>query len=168
MKTTLNKIQRQGLLNHRDTTRLFSSLGKSEPDDEPISILTILGAIGLRATLSCLDVVDGHEREKRLLAVAFARRVQHLMDPRSVAAMNTAERYARGEATKEEMIAAKSAAHFVAWNAGADGAARAAAVAVDADAPWAARHACYASSDRKAEKIEQEKILREMLSAIPA
>lgn len=167
MKTTLNKIQRQGLLSHRDTTRIFSSIGKTDLD-EPISILTILDAIGLGATLSCLDVVEGHEREKRLLAVAFARRVQHLMEPCSVAALNTAERYARGEATKEEMMAAKSAAHFVAWNAGADGAARAAAVAVDADASWAARHACYASSDRKAEKIEQEKILREMLSAIPA
>lgn len=162
MKTTLKNIQRQGLLSHRDTTRLLSSIGKTDLD-EPISILTILDAIGLRATLSCLDVVDGHEREKRLLAVAFARRVQHLMDPRSVSALNTAERYARGEATKEEMMAAKSAAHFVAWNA-VSVAARAAAVAVDADASWAARHACYASSDRKAEKIEQEKILREMLS----
>ena len=86
------------------------------------------------------------------------------MEPCSVAALNTAERYARGEATKEEMRAAKSAAHFVAWNAGTAGAAQAAAVAVDADASWAARHAYYASSDRKAEKIEQEKILREMLS----
>ena len=128
----------------------------------------ILDAIGLGATLSCLDVVEDHEREKRLLAVAFARRVQHLMEPCSVAALNTAERYTRGEATKEEMMAAKSAAHFVACNAGADCAARAAAVAVDADASWAARHAYYASYDRKAEMVEQEKILREMLSCATA
>jgi hypothetical protein len=50
-------------------------------------------------------------KELQLFAVAEARRVQHLMhDPRSVAAVDVAERYANGRATAAELAAAADAA----------------------------------------------------------
>jgi hypothetical protein len=54
------------------------------------------------------------ERQRDEFALACARRVQHLMrDPRSIAALDTRERWLRGEATDEEMAAAADAA----WSA---------------------------------------------------
>lgn len=58
------------------------------------------------------------ERELRLIAVEFARMVQHLMkDERSIRALEVAERYANGQATEEELANARSAARA----AGRDG-----------------------------------------------
>jgi len=69
------------------------------------------------------------DRELRLFAVWCARQVQHLMsDPRSVDAIDVAERYADGKATDDELAAAKEAA----WAAAKD-AASAAAWAAQAD-----------------------------------
>lgn len=49
-----------------------------------------------------------------LFVVRYVRRVQHLMtDPRSIAALDVAERYAKGEATRAEMFDASDAAWFV-------------------------------------------------------
>jgi hypothetical protein len=74
------------------------------------------------------------DRELRLFAVSSARRVQHLMtDPRSVAALDVAERHANGLATDAELAAARDAA----W-AAAGAAAGAAAWAAARDAAWAA------------------------------
>ena len=54
----------------------------------------------------------------RLFAVRCARRLEHLMDdPRSVAALDVAERYAHGQATDEELQAACDAAEAAAWDA---------------------------------------------------
>jgi len=71
------------------------------------------------------------DRELRLFAVWCARQVQHLMtDPRSIAALDVAERHANGEATDEELAAA--------WAAARD-AARDAARAAARDAAWDAQ-----------------------------
>jgi hypothetical protein len=82
-----------------------------------------------------------NEKDLRLMAVAFARQVQHLMnDQRSINALDVAERYANGEANIEELTAAWVAA----WAAGAAWAAwaaRAARVAWEAEAAGAARAA---------------------------
>ena len=54
----------------------------------------------------------------RLFAVRRARRLEHLMDdPRSVAALDVAERHARGEATNDELQEACDAAEAAAWEA---------------------------------------------------
>ena len=54
----------------------------------------------------------------RLFAVGCARRVQHLVtDKRSLDALDVAERYANGNATKEELAAASDAAGDAAWYA---------------------------------------------------
>jgi hypothetical protein len=58
-----------------------------------------------------LRACDGIDREARLYAVWCARQVQHLMtDPRSLAALDVAERHANGEATNAELDAASAAA----------------------------------------------------------
>ena len=72
----------------------------------------------------------------RLFAVWCARQVQHLItDPRSIAAIDTAEKYANGQATNEELATARDAAWDAAWYAAWD-AARAAAHAAVGDAAW--------------------------------
>jgi len=81
------------------------------------------------------------DRELRLFAVWSARQVQHLMtDPRSVAALDVAERHANGEATDDELAAAWDAARAAVWDAAGDaaGAAWAAARAAARDAARAA------------------------------
>ena len=90
------------------------------------------------------------DRKRHEFALACARRVQHLMrDPRSVAALDTRERWLRGEATDAEMAAALDAA----WAASA--AARAASAAADAawDAAWA--------TERAWQRAELERMLAE-------
>ena len=63
------------------------------------------------------------DRELRLLAVWACRQVQHLMgDPRSIAALDVAERFANGQATKKELAAARDAARDAAWSAARDAA----------------------------------------------
>jgi hypothetical protein len=81
-----------------------------------------------------------NDKDLRLMAVAFARKVQHLMgDPKSIAALDVAERFANGAATQEELDAARDAA----WDAARD-AARAAAWDAARDAAWdAARDAAW-------------------------
>ena len=123
--TTLNKIRAHGPCAD-GWSKLLRHLGKTQADDEPLSLVTILDSNNLDDALWCLRACDGIDREARLYAVWCARQVQHLMtDPRSLAALDVAERHANGEATDEELAAAWAAAR---------GAARAAAW----DAAWAA------------------------------
>lgn len=57
-------------------------------------------------------------RELRLFSVWAARQVQHLMvDPRSIEALNVAERHANGAATDAELAAAADAARDAAYAA---------------------------------------------------
>lgn len=149
MYTTLNQI-RECPPCKSGWKKLLAHLGKTKADDEQLSIITILDSNGLDDALWCLQAVKGYDREKRLYAVRCARAVQHLMtDPRSVDALNVAERFANGEATEQERDAAWAAA----WDAARD-AARAAA----RDAAWAAAWA--------AARDAQEKDLREMCEEI--
>ena len=131
MYTTLNKIRAHKPCTE-GWTKLLRNLGKTKADDEPLAITTILDSNGLDDALWCLRAVDGHQREMRLFAVDCARSVQHLMkDPRSIAAIDVAERHAEGMATDAELDAACDAA----W-AAARAAARAAAWDSARDAAW--------------------------------
>lgn len=167
MKTTLNQIR-----SHSPCTdgwrKLLAHLGKTAPDNEPLPLLTVLDSNGLDDALWCLRAVDGYDREKRLLAVRFARRVQHLMrDPRSLAALDVAERHANGQATDEELKAARdaaSAAAAAAAEAASLEAARAAARAADRDAAWAAVTVAADDAGASAE-ADLERMLREILTA---
>jgi hypothetical protein len=103
------------------------------------------------------------DAQKRLFAVRCTRRVQHLMtDPRSIAVLDVAERHAKGEATDEELSAARDAAWAAARDAARDAeaaalaAARAAARAAERAAARAAEDAAwYAERAAQAEILEQ-------------
>lgn len=110
MKTTLKAIR-----THRPCAdgwgKLLRHLGKTKADDEPVRIATIVQSNGLSDAQWCLRAVKGHDREIRFYAVWCARQVQHLMmDPRSIYALDVAERFARDEASADEWAMAKKAA----------------------------------------------------------
>ena len=97
----------------------------------------ILQSNGLDDALWALRCLEGADREIRLFTVDCARQVQHLMtDPRSLAALDVAERFANGLATSEELDTAWDAARAAARDA-----ARAAAWAAARDTAWAAARA---------------------------
>lgn len=154
--TTLNKIRAHNPCVD-GWAKLLRHLGKTQADDEPVSLLTVLESNGLDDALWCLRAVDGHEREMRLYAVWCARRVQHLMtDPRSLAALDVAERHANGEATDEELDAAWAAARKAAGKEAGKAAMAAALVATVWDAAWdAAMAAAWAAAARKAARKAQ-------------
>ena len=150
MKTTLNKIREHHPCAN-GWTKLLTRLGKTQADDEPLEILTILESNGLDDALWCLRAVTGHDRDIRLYTVWCARQVQHLMtDARSISALDVAERHAKGLATDDELAAARAAAWQAACAAdapardAAEDAAGAAAGAA-ADAAWAAVDALRAA-----------------------
>jgi len=90
------------------------------------------------------------ERELRLFAVYCARSVQHLLtDPRSIKAIDVAERYANGEATEEELEAAQDVAWEAAWVV-AQGAAQGAAKRTTWAAARAAARAAACDAARTA------------------
>ena len=134
MKTTLNKIRACHPC-ESGWEKLLKYLGKTKADDDELSLLTVLESNGLDDALWCLQAVNGCDRDARLYAVWCARQVQHLMtDNRSINALDVAEKYANGEASQNELDAARVAA----WDA-AMVAARAAARVAAWDAAWEAR-----------------------------
>ena len=146
--TTLNKIQeyrpcREGWAS------LLRHLDKTGPDDEPLSLLTILDSNGIEDAIWALRAVDDPacERDARLFTVRCVRQVQHLLqDQRSLDALDVAERYAVGMATDKELRVARNAARDAAWDA-AWAAAQAAARNTAQDAAWdAARNAAWAAA----------------------
>jgi len=163
MRTTLNKIRdnkpcRSGWL------KLLRNLEKTKPDNEPISITTIIDSNGLDDALWCLRAVDGHEREMRLFAVDCARSVQSLItDPRNIVALDVAESHANGFASDNELKAAWAAARNAAWDAAraaagdaARDAARAAAGAAR-DTAWAAARDAARAAAGAAAGTERDK-----------
>lgn len=109
---------------HDGWTKLLKHTGLKPDDDKtPVPILTILDSNGLLDAIWCLRAVEGKDREIRLFSVWCARQVQHLMtDPRSVEALDVAERYANGQASDTELADAWDAASSAAWDAAWDAA----------------------------------------------
>lgn len=116
---------------HNEPTTTFAKIKAADPDQDlyalpiknarrlrkygkntPITVRQIVEAVGIHDALWCLRTMPEHDARWRLLALRYARRVQHLMaNPRSLAALDVAERYAHGFATDEEMEAAHDEAH---------------------------------------------------------
>ena len=98
-------------------TKLLTHLGKTKADDKPFPLATVLESNNLDDALWCCRCLPEYDREWRLFAVWCARQVQHLMiDPRSITALDVAERFANGQATADELAAAGDAA----WAAAGD------------------------------------------------
>lgn len=143
--TTLNAIRAQHPCED-GWKRLLIDLGKTKADDEPLPLVTILDSNGIDDALWCLRAVEGFDKEKRVFAVWCVRQVQHLLtDPRSIAALDVAERFANGLASQEELEAAWTAADAArAADAVAYCAIRAARAA--AYAAWQASSAAYSAA----------------------
>ena len=111
-------------------------------NNDKISLQFVLESNGFDDALWTLRCIDSVERDARLYAVWCARQVQHLMtDNRSIAALDAAERYANGQATDDEIDAARTAAIDAAWDAERGAARNVASTAARAaawDVAWAA------------------------------
>jgi len=174
MNTTLNQIRSKSPCAD-GWVKLLKHLGKTQADDEPLSLTTILDSNGLEDALWCLQAVDGHAREIRLYAVWCARQVQHLTkDQRSIDALDVAERFANGQATKNELdiagdaAGAARAAAWAPWAARAAARAAAGAAWAVAGAPWAVAGAAWSARDAAgaAAGAAQEVKFREMFCDI--
>ena len=145
--------------------KLLAHLGKTKADDEPVSLLTILESNGLDDAIWCLRAVKGHEKEMRLYAGWCARQVQHLTpDPRSLAALDVAERYAHGQATDDELFEARVEANKAAWDAASEAASEAAwdaASEAASEAAWvAASDAAWAAASDAAREAQTAEFVR--------
>lgn len=172
MQTTLNKIKEHTrYLGHKqELEKLLRSLGKTETDDESLSIEYIIETNGVKYAIWCLRAVDGYEREIKLFAIWCDREVKHLLkDERSVIELDIIEAYINGKATEEEMEKACAYAHdaydaytavyfaacadsYAAANA-AYGVAYASASYTATDANNAASNASKAMRERQKEKL---------------
>lgn len=109
-------------------TKLLRHLGKTQADDTAVPLVDILGLLGLRDALWALRALPPEmDSQVRLLACDFASGVlQYTDDPRPAEAIAVARRYAVGEATAEELAAARGAARDAAkaapWGAARDAA----------------------------------------------
>ena len=136
--TTLNRI-RAHVPCREGWEKLLKGLGKTAADDEPLPYSRIVEINGINDAVWCCRAEPQHAREWRLFAVWCARQVQHLMvDPRSIAALEVAERHANGQATDDDLAAA--------WDAARDAAGDAAWAAAGAAAWAAARAAAWAAA----------------------
>jgi len=90
--------------------KLLRHLGKTSADDELLPFSVIVESNGLEDAFWCCQTVE-YDRVWRLYGVWCARQVQHLMkDQRSIDALDVAERFASGMATRDELQRAWAAA----------------------------------------------------------
>ncbi len=139
--TTLNRIREHSPCID-GWKQLLMGLGKTQADDEPLPFAQIVTINGLDDALWCCRAEPQHAKEWRLFAVWCCRQIEHLLiDPRSRAALDVADRHAHGLATDAELRAASDAARD---------AARAAASDAARDAAWAAAWAAARAAARDA------------------
>ena len=161
MQTTLKKIRAYQPCKE-GWEKLLKHLGKTKADDEQLSLLTVLDSNGLDDAIWCMRAIEGRDKEIRLYAVWCARQVQHLTkDPRSLVALDVAERFANGEATVEELDAARAVAWGAAWDAAWAAAWAAAGDAARAAAGAAARKSAVWDAARDAQEARLREVCNE-------
>ena len=148
MQTTLNKIKKHSPCKD-GWEKLLNHLGKTEADDEPLELITILESNGINDTIWAMRAVEEKNKEIRLFAADCAELVLPIYenkypdDDRPRKAIQAARDYANGLISPEELDAARAAR--AAWDAmDAARAARAASLAA-----WAAGDARAASHEIK-------------------
>lgn len=153
MQTTLNKIKSHSPCED-GWKKLLNYLGKTEADDEPLELRTILESNGLDDTIWVFRALEGKDKEIRLFAADCAELVlpiyekQYPDDNRPHKVIHAARDCANGIISEKELAAARAAAcdawdaawaaraSWDAWDAAS--AARDAARAAAWDAAWAA------------------------------
>lgn len=176
--TTLNRIRENNPC-HDGWTKLLAYLGKTQADDAPLDLLTILKSNGVADCLWAFQCTDDNESIYRHIAADFAESVLHIYetdypnDNRPRLAIQAARDYADGKISVTALVAAGDAA---VWDAAVWAAARAArpatwaaaraAVWAAEDATWAARAAVAAARAvaGAAETAKQYSIIEKWLS----
>ena len=122
MQTTLNKIKEHSPCED-GWKKLLNYLGKTQADDEPLELRTILESNEINDAIWAFRTVDGKEKEIRLFAADCAELVlpiyekQYPDDNRPRLAIQAARDYANGLITHEELGTARAAARGAAWGA---------------------------------------------------
>ena len=146
MQTTLNLIRAQSPCAN-GWKKLLTHLGKTEADDEPLALLTVLESNDLEDALWTLRCVPNCDRDARLFAVWCARQVQYLMtNQQSLDALDVAERFANGEAVEKELAASWTASWDAESSAASAAAEDSALESVAASAHAAASAAAWVSA----------------------
>jgi hypothetical protein len=133
--TTLSRIRAQEPC-QRGWAKLLHGLGKTTDDDEPLPYARIVEINGLDDALWATRAEPQYDKEWRLFAVWCGREaLRHTEDWRSVYAVQIAERYAHGMATRDQLMAAlaaaEAAARYAEWSP-----ATTAALATTMDTGW--------------------------------
>jgi hypothetical protein len=162
---TLNKIRAVSL--YEDEWNKVRDAHKNLEMDTPFPLYDVLDSNGLGDTLQCFKVLPEHIEIPKRFTLWCARGVQHLMtDKRSVDALDVAERYLDGDATREELETAASYATYAARTA-TDAVVYAviAFALTAADADVVVFHTALTASRAAADVTRQKQIdkLREML-----
>lgn len=96
-----------------DFKKILTHLDKSKADNDPLSFKDILDSNGLDYAIECLEL--HHDQNKvRLFACDIAERVLHIFekeypdDGRLRRALEVSRKFAKGKATKEELVAASA------------------------------------------------------------
>ena len=100
------------------TTKLLKYLGKTETDDEPLSLLPVLEGNGLNGALWCLRASDASEDQIRHFSRLCALDVIHLWDAPEVVRryLETGDESLRQEA-RDAAEAAEAALRAASWDA---------------------------------------------------
>lgn len=107
MYTTLNMIRECHPCRDGWTT-LLEFLDKTGPDDDRLSLLTILESNGFEDAVWCLRAVPGYDREKRAFMAEGARKQEKFFSsPIYSDFLTVVEAYGRGEISEEEFVEAK-------------------------------------------------------------
>jgi len=161
MTTTLNNIKASEP-NIKSWERLLRSLGKTEADDEELPFAHILESTEFEDAIWCLQSVPNIDRELRLFATECIRQVQHLIPTeKEMNALITAENYAYGHGSKEELAdayevpgfashAANKSAYFAAYESARLSASEAASNATRDEEKW---HELYAHQRKEQERL---------------
>ena len=131
--------------------KLLAHLGKTKADDAPVSLITILDSSGFDDAMWCLRALpDEYDPAIRLMVCDMVEPALKYVpegEDRPRQAIETARRHARGEASDEELAAARAAARAATSVARATRAASAVRAAFSAwVAAWDARAASATSA----------------------
>jgi hypothetical protein len=117
--TTLNKIDPKSLC-FGSWQKLLAGLGKTEPDDDPLPLATILVICGLTDALIATESVPERIKDWRLFAVwcgrdalALTKDLRHNEFDNYV--LQVCERYAHGMASKEMVESVIKNGNYVYW-----------------------------------------------------